>query len=112
MNPILRFGTTAFKCLQYAPPAEIIARPATAFVGQLIGAGDRPFRLLALSTVGEIVHEGTAEGEPVSDAMSLRDAYAECLWSRRPALPVRDANGAIIGMVTLHDLEQRAGKPS
>jgi len=98
--------------LQYAPPEEIIARPATAFVSELIGAGERPFRLLSLSTVGEICHEGQAEGEPISAAMSLRDAYAECLWSRRSALPVRDEGGTIIGMVTLRDLEQRAGKPS
>ena len=33
--------------------------------------------------------------------MTLRDALAECLWSRRDALPVADADGAIIGMVTL-----------
>ncbi|MDR3470582.1 MAG: ABC transporter ATP-binding protein [Devosia sp.] len=97
--------------LQYAPPEEILARPATPFVDELIGTGERPFRLLSLSTVGEICHEGTAEGEPVSAAMSLRDAYAECLWSRRASLPVTDAAGVVIGMVTLRDLEQRAGRP-
>ena len=97
--------------LQYAPPEEIIARPATPFVGELIGAGERPFRLLSLSTVGEICHEGPAEGTPVPMTMSLRDAYAECLWSRRAALPVADQGGAVIGMVTLADLAQRAGRP-
>jgi len=98
--------------LQYAPPEEIIARPATPFVAELIGSGERPFRLLSLSTVGEICHDGAAEGPPVSAGMSLRDAYAECLWSRRPAVPVADASGAIIGMVSLRDLEQRAGRPA
>jgi osmoprotectant transport system ATP-binding protein len=98
--------------LQYAPPEEIIARPATPFVAELIGSGERPFRLLSLSTVGEICHEGTADGPPVNAATSLRDAYAECLWSRRSALPVVDDAGAIIGMVTLRDLEQRAGRPA
>jgi hypothetical protein len=43
--------------------------------------------------------------------MTLRDAYAECLWSRRATLPVADAAGAVIGMVSLRDLEQRAGRP-
>lgn len=101
----------AGKLLQYAPPAEIIARPATPFVGELIGAAERPFRLLSLSTVGEIARPGTAEGPPVAAATNLRDAYAECLWSRRPALPVADAGGRIVGMVTRADLEQRAGRP-
>jgi osmoprotectant transport system ATP-binding protein len=98
--------------LQYAPPAEIIARPATAFVGELIGPGERPFRLLSLSTVGAIAHPGEAAGPPVSAETSLRDAYAECLWARRSALPVADAKGAIIGMVSREDLEQHAGRPA
>jgi osmoprotectant transport system ATP-binding protein len=100
------------KLLQYAPPEQIIAHPATEFVGELIGAGERPFRLLSLSTVGELAHPGEAQGTPVSAAMTLRDAYAECLWSRREVLPVADASGAVIGMVTLKDLEQRAGRPA
>jgi osmoprotectant transport system ATP-binding protein len=98
--------------LQYAPPEEIIAHPATPFVDELIGTGERPFRLLSLSTVGEICHDGpNAEGEPVPMSMNLRDAYAECLWSRRTALPVAAETGAVIGIVTLRDLEQRAGRP-
>jgi len=100
------------KLLQYATPEEIIAHPATPFVDELIGTGERPFRLLSLSTVGEIAHQGEAEGEPVAAAMSLRDAYAECLWSRRQTLPVADSSGTIIGMVTLRDLEQRAVRPA
>ncbi|HTJ56829.1 MAG TPA: ABC transporter ATP-binding protein [Devosiaceae bacterium] len=100
------------KLLQYAPPAEIIARPATEFVGELIGTGERPFRLLSLSTIGEIAHAGQAEGAPMPMSMTLRDAYAECLWSRRDALPVSDPSGAIIGMVSRNDLEQRAGRPA
>jgi osmoprotectant transport system ATP-binding protein len=98
--------------LQYASPREIIAHPATPFVGELIGASERPFRLLALSTVGEICHPGPAEGKPVPAGMTLRDAYAECLWSRRSGLPVADEAGAVIGMVTLRDLELRAGRPA
>jgi osmoprotectant transport system ATP-binding protein len=98
--------------LQYAPPQDIIARPATEFVAELIGAGDRPFRLLSLSTVGDICHGGEAEGPPVKAGMTLRDAYAECLWSRRTALPVADDRGKIIGMVSMADLEERARRPA
>jgi osmoprotectant transport system ATP-binding protein len=44
--------------------------------------------------------------------MTLRDAYAECLWSRRTALPVADDSGKIIGMVSMADLEERARRPA
>jgi osmoprotectant transport system ATP-binding protein len=100
------------KLLQYTTPEEIISHPATKFVDELIGTGERPFRLLSLHKVGDITHPGEAEGTPVSVDMSLRDAYAECLWSRRTALPVADASGAIIGAITLHDLEKRAARPA
>ena len=40
----------------------------------------------------------------------LRDAYAELLWSGRPALPVR-RDGAIIGQVTLNALSRLAARP-
>ena len=100
------------RLLQYATPADIIGHPATEFVDQLIGTGERPFRLLSLSTLGEICHPGVAEGAPLPMTTSLRDAYAECLWSRRSALPVADEHGTIVGMVTLDDLEQRAGRPA
>ena len=98
--------------LQYAAPEAIIAEPATPFVAELIGASERPFRLLSLSTVGEICHPGEAEGPAVPMGMSLRDAYAECLWARRSALPVADETGNVVGMVSLADLEQRAGRPA
>ncbi len=98
--------------LQYAPPAEIIARPATPFVAELIGPSERPFRLLSLTMVGEICKPGTADGTPIPMTTSLRDAYAECLWSRREMLPVADAQGSIIGMVSRADLEAHAGRPA
>ncbi|MDB5622055.1 MAG: transporter ATP-binding protein, partial [Devosia sp.] len=43
-------------------------------------------------------------------AASLRDAYAELLWSGRPALPVR-RNGQIVGQVTREALARLAARP-
>jgi osmoprotectant transport system ATP-binding protein len=97
--------------LQYAPPEEIIAHPATKFVDELIGTGERPFRLLSLRKVRDVVEPGEAEGPPISADLSLRDAYAEALWSGRSALPVADDKGAIIGRVTLAELARRAARP-
>jgi osmoprotectant transport system ATP-binding protein len=98
------------KLLQCAPPQEIIARPATPFVAELIGTSERPFRLLSLGRVGDHVEPGTAAGEPVEASASLRDAYAELLWSGRPALPVR-RDGAIVGQVSLERLARLAARP-
>ncbi|SFZ86033.1 osmoprotectant transport system ATP-binding protein [Devosia enhydra] len=100
----------AGKLLQYAPPAEIISRPATVFVDALIGSGDRPFRMLALQKVRDHVEPGAAAGLPIDEEASLREAYAECLWSGRDAVPVvRD--GALVGRITLARLTALAARP-
>ena len=98
------------KLLQCAKPSEIIARPATPFVAELIGTTERPFRLLSLGRVRDHVEAGPAEGEPIDDEASLRDAYAELLWSGRPALPVR-RDGEIVGQVTRDALARLAARP-
>ena len=98
------------KLLQYAPPAEIIARPATPFVAELIG-GDRPFRLLSLGKVGDLVETGPAQGEPISATASLRDAYAELLWTGRETMPVIDEAGTVIGRIRRDDIAHRAEQP-
>jgi osmoprotectant transport system ATP-binding protein len=97
--------------LQYAPPAEIIAQPATPFVGELLGTGERAFRLLSLRRVAEVVEPGEAEGPPIRDTLTLREALDEALWSGRPALPVADAAGRISGRVTLAALARLSARP-
>lgn len=98
------------KLLQFARPAEIIAKPATPFVAELIGTSERPFRLLSLARVADHIEPGVVDGEPINDTASLRDAYAELLWSGRPALPVRH-EGQIVGQVTLAQLSRLAARP-
>lgn len=98
------------RLLQYAPPVDIIARPATPFVEALIGAQERPFRLLSLSSIRDLVQDGPADGPPIEAHANGRDAYAELLWSGRQAAPVID-EGAVIGHITLHALERRAARP-
>ncbi|MFN3687805.1 ABC transporter ATP-binding protein [Salinarimonas sp.] len=99
------------RVVQFAPPAEIVARPVNPFVAALIGEGERPFRLLALTRVADLVEPGEAPGEPLPAEASARDALAACLWSGRDAVPiVRD--GAIVGRVTRAALERRASRPA
>ncbi|MAU21026.1 MAG: amino acid ABC transporter ATP-binding protein [Martelella sp.] len=99
------------KLLQYAPPAEIIAHPASDFVNELLGTGDKAFRMLSLTAASKMVEEGPAEGPPIADTASLRDALAQILWTGRDAVPV-ERNGVIIGRVTRDRLLQRAEGPA
>ncbi|AXC50681.1 ABC transporter ATP-binding protein [Paracoccus suum] len=92
------------RLLQYAPPAQILTEPATPFVRALIGKGERPFRLLSLGCVADVVEPGDAAGPPLPRTASLRDALAECLWSGRAALPIEGG-----GVVTLARLQVLAG---
>ncbi|MDQ0471971.1 ABC transporter ATP-binding protein [Labrys wisconsinensis] len=94
---------------QYAPPAEILARPAPGYVERLVGGGDRPFRLLSLAKVGEAAESGTAEGTPIAETASLRDALSDLLWRGVESLPVAGADGAP-RRITLPAILKRAGQ--
>ncbi len=100
------------KVMQYAAPAQILARPATAFVEEMIGTGERPFKLLSLRAVGEAVEAGEAEGDAIPATATQRDALAELLWSGRPAMPVKGPDGADLGRVTVDGLIKRAARPA
>ncbi|ESX01537.1 ATP-binding protein [Mesorhizobium sp. LSJC268A00] len=102
----------AGKLVQYAKPEEILARPANAFVETLVGASEKPFRLLSLGRVREAVEKGSAEGEAIPGDASQRDALAELLWSGRPALPVKGEDGKPLGRVTVDGLVKRAARPA
>lgn len=94
---------------QYGAPQEIIAAPADDFVLAMLGSGDRAFRLLSLKSAAEVMEQGSAEGPPVADTASLREAYAQMLWSRREAIPV-ERDGVIVGRVTRAACEQEASR--
>lgn len=97
--------------LQYGPPAEILAHPATEFVERLVGTGERPFRLLSLIDLKTVLQPGDASGNPLPVTASQRDALAELLWSGRKALPVLDHDGRPLGQVTLDRLLYQAERP-
>ncbi len=96
---------------QYAPAADILARPADAFVDDLIGSADRPFRYLTLGRVRAAVEPGVAEGAPLAADASLYEGLGELLWSGRDAAPVIDDAGAPLGRVSLVGIAERAARP-
>ena len=100
------------RLIQYATPAEILARPANDFVETLVGASDRPFKLLSLGAVRDVVEPGEAEGAAIGDEATQRDALAELLWSGRAAMPVTDDEGRALGRVTVNGLVKRAARPA
>ncbi|HZH53867.1 MAG TPA: ABC transporter ATP-binding protein [Microvirga sp.] len=89
------------RLLQYAPPAELLTRPAETFVERLVGTAERPFRLLSLSKVRDALEPGPASGEPIAVSDNLREALSRLMWCGRDALPVTDDSGAVVGRVSL-----------
>jgi osmoprotectant transport system ATP-binding protein len=98
------------KLVQYASPEEVITRPSSEFVGDLLGTGERTFRLLSLRRVADAVEPGGAEGPAISGDLTLRDALDEALWTGRSAVPVVDANGHSLGRITLAALARHGAR--
>ncbi len=98
------------KLLQYDTPEKIVLRPATDFVGELLGSGERPFRLLSFRPVRDFLEQGPAPGAPIAETTTLLDALEEALWSGRDAVPIAGANGALIGRVTLATAIRQAAR--
>ncbi|WP_181708079.1 ABC transporter ATP-binding protein [Chthonobacter rhizosphaerae] len=86
---------------QVGTPADLLTRPADAFVSRLTGTNDRALKLLSVRPVGSVVSPGPADGPPLPETASLRDALSALLWSGARALPVADASGRPLGRVTL-----------
>ncbi|MFP7570408.1 ABC transporter ATP-binding protein [Marivita sp. S2033] len=95
------------KLVQHGTPTEIIARPATEFVADMVGDVERPLRLLSLIPVSDVVESGSAEGAALDAGASLRDALSACLWTGRTAVPVT-RDGKPVGQVTLAAIRARA----
>jgi osmoprotectant transport system ATP-binding protein len=116
MDEAMRFGDTiavmaAGKVVQYADPKTLLVNPATAFVDNLVGTADRPFRILSLHHVADVMEEGAADGEPVKPATTLREAYANMLWQGVDALPVEDGDGRPVGRVSRKAISELAVRP-
>ena len=98
------------RLLQYARPDELVVSPATEFVGELLGSGERPFRLLSFRQVRDFIEPGEASGAPIADTTTLRDALEEALWTGRDAVPVANAEGQILGRVTMQTVIRQAAR--
>ncbi len=100
----------AGRLVQHGTPAEIIQRPASDFVADMVGGVERPLRLLSLFPLSELVEPGSAEGDALDADTSLRDALSNCLWTGRTAVPVVK-DGVVLGRVTMDAIRARAEGP-
>ncbi len=93
------------RIVQDGAPAQLLEQPANDFVREFFGRTELGLRLLALHRVGERVRTGEqAEGEPLADTMSLRDALSQFVLRRAERLPVVDASGFALGAIHFADL--------
>jgi osmoprotectant transport system ATP-binding protein len=89
---------------QYAPPAELLSRPADDFVAQFVGA-DRALKRLALTTLQDvelIAPNGLRpSGRRVPVGTTVRDALSMILAAGGKPLTVVDDQDDVAGLVTL-----------
>jgi osmoprotectant transport system ATP-binding protein len=95
---ILRDG----RLVQYAPPREILARPADAFVEEFVGR-DRVLKRLSLVTAREIMTpgRGAADAPSVPIDAPATEALSAMLAAGRDVVAVIDDTGASRGLVTI-----------
>jgi len=90
---------------QWGTPLEILESPANEFVAGFVGGEASGVQLLSLRTIAERLRPGeSAEGEPVSPDLTLRDALAAMMARHTDRLPVAGAEGQPLGAIALADL--------
>jgi osmoprotectant transport system ATP-binding protein len=90
---------------QWGAPIDIVERPASAFVRDFVGGEGSGLKLLGLRKISERMRPGeSAVGVPLSADASLREALAAMTERHTDRLPVADASGRAIGIITLADL--------
>ena len=90
---------------QYGTPAEVLARPATPFVADFVGAG-RTLRRLDLLSAADALATGAGpatEGPAVDPGATLAEVMGALLTSDAPAVRVA-ADGSVMGWVTLDSI--------
>jgi osmoprotectant transport system ATP-binding protein len=91
------------RVLQYDTPLHILTAPADAFVGELVGAED-VLRRLSLLTVGPVMLPPTllpGDLPALAPDDDLRQALILLLRTGADALPVRAADGTLLGQLPL-----------
>jgi osmoprotectant transport system ATP-binding protein len=101
------------RVVQSGTPLQMLSNPANDFVTDFFGRSDVGIKLLGLQRVADHIRPDTpgsaADGEPILDSLSLREALSVFLSRRVSRLAVVDGAGRRVGSIALHDL---LGRPS
>ena len=106
----LRLATTIAvmdkgRIAQFGTPLDLLEHPANEFVSDFIGHQGLGLKLLSLRTIADRLRRGeSAEGEPLPPNASLRDALSAMTARHADRVPVADAEGRALGVITLSDL--------
>ena len=92
---------------QWGRPLDLVEHPASPFVREFVGGGSSGLKALALRSVAERLRWGEpGQGAPISAEATLRDALAAMADRHCDRLSVADADGRLLGAITLGDLVQ------
>ena len=102
------------RIVQSGTPLQILSKPANDFVLDFFGRGDVGIKLLGLRRVAEHMRpdvrdawglpDDAAQGDPILDTLSLREALSIFVSRRVDWLSVADSEGRRVGRIDLKDL--------
>ncbi|WP_300651599.1 ABC transporter ATP-binding protein [Pseudomonas sp.] len=100
------------RIVQQDSPQALLAKPANAFVENLLGGQERGLKQAGLLCVDTLMQALATAAVPASGPTlkvtdSLRQALSLMLWHRRSSLPVVDAQGLQVGVLQLDALMSR-----
>lgn len=94
------------RIIQHDTPENILRRPASEFVENLVGKQDRGLKLMSLRSVRDLMqaYPQPRQPEPGADGLkeddSLRVALSIMLWQNWNHVPVFNAEGQETGTIT------------
>ncbi|EMD9273452.1 ABC transporter ATP-binding protein [Cronobacter malonaticus] len=90
--------------VQQGTPLALLTAPRNDFVRDFFGRSELGVRLLSLKQVGEFIEPGMADGAPVAETITLREAMSVFVERQCETLPVVDAGGAHRGVLRFRHL--------
>ncbi|EGT4275982.1 ABC transporter ATP-binding protein [Cronobacter sakazakii] len=97
--------------VQQGAPLALLTAPRNDFVRDFFGRSELGVRLLSLKQVRDFIEPGMADGAPVAETLTLREAMSVFVERQCEALSVVDANGAHRGVLRFrHLVNQREAR--
>lgn len=93
------------KVVQQGAPVTLLTQPASDFVRNFFGRSELGVRLLALGQAGSMARRGEwVDAEPITAALSLREALSQFIARGTDTLPVVDQQQQRVGVLHFSDL--------